>query len=455
MGSIWIKIILFLLSLSLLIVLHEWGHYITARWFRVRVLKFYLFFDFLFPFPNIWNKSLVKKKVGHTEYGIGWFPLGGYVQMAGIMDESMDKEALKEPVKPYEFRSKPAWQRLIILLGGIIVNVLLAFIIYSGILFFYGDQKLPVENMTYGLYCDSLATGLGLQNGDIITYVDGEEVMYAGRATGMMLLNMAEEITVVRGDESFNLPVDNSFYAELVKQGGGGFVSMATLPVISEVVKNGPMEQAGGQAGDRIVSMNGRQINYFQDISRFLHCRINESIEVEVDRDGQIVPLTVTTTEKGLLGIRTAPDPSFEFITRKYSLAEAIPGGIKMSFNVLDSYIKQFGLIFNKEIKGYKQLGGFGAIGNMFPSTFDWRQFWELTAFLSIMLAFLNLLPIPALDGGHALFTIYEMIFRRPPPDRFLEMAQLVGMIFIFALVIYANGNDVARLFASPSNPCG
>jgi regulator of sigma E protease len=454
-SSIWIQILLFLLSLSLLIVLHEWGHYITARWFKVRVLKFYLFFDFLFPFPNIWKKSLIKKKVGDTEYGIGWFPLGGYVQMAGIMDESMDKDALKEPVQPYEFRAKPAWQRLIILLGGITVNVLLAILIYSGILFVYGEQKLPVENMTYGLYCDSLAQSIGLRNGDIITMVNDKPVEFAGRATGMMLLDKADKITVQRGEEVIELPVENSFYKALVDSRGLGFVSLARQPIVNGFSKDSPMQAAGAQEGDRIIRMNNQDIQYFQDISNFLNCRINEDVEVVVTRGEDTIPLAVKTTDQGMLGISAGMDDSFEYTNIKYGFFEAFPAGARRSVGVLNNYIKQFSLIFDSEIQGYKQIGGFGAIGGLFPSTFNWREFWELTAFLSIMLAFLNLLPIPALDGGHALFTIYEMIFRRPPPERFMEMAQLVGMIFIFALVIYANGNDVVRLFSGPTNPCG
>lgn len=456
MGSIWIQILLFILSLSLLIILHEWGHYVTARWFKVRVLKFYLFFDFLFPFPNIWNKSLIKKKVGDTEFGIGWFPLGGYVQMAGIMDESMDKDALKQPVQPWEFRAKPAWQRLIILLGGIIVNVLLAFVIYAFVLFTWGEQKLPVENMTYGLYADSLAGSIGLQSGDLITHVNGEPVEFAGRETSMMLLAKAPEITVQRGSESFTVPVEMSFYKALVDNRGLGFVSVARLAEIGGFSEDSPLKAAGAEVGDKIVRINDTPVTYFQDVSKYLVCRINEPMVVEVERNGELLSLEVTTNEVGMLGIGArSADEVFSYTTREYSLAQAFPAGVKRSVRVLENYIQQFGLIFDKEVQGYKQIGGFGAIGSLFPDTFNWREFWELTAFLSIMLAFLNLLPIPALDGGHALFTIYEMIFRRPPHERFMEMAQLVGMVLLFALVIYANGNDVVRLFNGPTNPCG
>ena len=454
MAPVLIKIFLFILSLSLLIVLHEWGHYITARWFKVRVLKFYLFFDFLFPFPNIWNKPLVKKKVGDTEFGIGWFPLGGYVQMAGIMDESMDKEALKEPIKPYEFRAKPAWQRLIILLGGITVNVLLAFIIYSGVLFVYGEEKLPVENMTYGLYTDSLAHSIGMQNGDIITEVNDQKIEFAGQATGMMLLSQAEKITIKRAEASIDLSVPPSFYKDLVEDRGLGFVDIARKATIGSFSKNSPIQAAGVEIGDLIVQLNETQIDYYQDISIFMDCRLEETIDVVIDRDGELLPFSVTTSEDGKLGIYGAQDKSFVTIKTEYGFFESIPAGIKRSGKVLDNYIKQFSLIFDSNIQGYKQIGGFGAIGGLFPSTFDWQYFWELTALLSIMLAFLNLLPIPALDGGHALFTIYEMIFRRPPPDKFMEMAQLVGMILIFALVIFANGNDLVRWISGPDNPC-
>ncbi len=454
MPPIIIQIFLFILSLSLLIVLHEFGHYITAKWFKVKVLKFYLFFDFLFPLPEVMNFSLFKKKVGDTEYGIGWFPLGGYVQMAGIMDESMDKEALKEPVKDYEFRAKPAWQRLIILLGGIVVNVLLAFVIYGGVLWHWGESSMPVENMTYGLYASPKAQEIGLQNGDIITYVEDNKVEQAGEETYMMLIQKAEEITVLRGGETLKLEIPGAFYGTLIKDlKNNAFLSPAQLPIVDTLTEGGNLGPAGAIKGDRIISVDGSPVEYFQDIPPLLQCKADKVIDIDVLRGNDTIPLNVKVGEGDLIGF--GPRFDFEFDTREYGFAEAMVGGVKKSLEKLDMYIDQFSLMFDKDIKGYKSIGGFGAIGSLFPKTIDWQQFWNLTAFLSIMLAFLNLLPIPALDGGHALFTVYEMIFRRPPNQKFMEGAQMVGMIILLALVVFANGNDIFRAFSgSGIDPC-
>ncbi|MCB0501718.1 MAG: RIP metalloprotease RseP [Bacteroidetes bacterium] len=455
MPPIVIQIFLFILSLSLLIVLHEFGHYITAKWFKVRVLKFYLFFDFLFPLPEVMKFSLLKKKVGDTEYGIGWFPLGGYVQMAGIMDESMDKEALKEPVKDYEFRAKPAWQRLIILLGGVIVNVLLAFVIYGFVIFHWGEKSFPVENMTHGLHVSEQAKSIGLENGDIITYVEDEKVLEAGEETYMMLVKKAEEITVERNGETIKLPIEGAFYGNLIKDlRTTSFVSPAQLPIVDTLLPGGTFGEAGAQKGDRIISVDGSPVGYFQDIPPLLQCKADQTIDITVLRGNDTIPLDVKVGEGDKIGF--GPRFDFEIETVKYGFGQSMVKGVQKSMEKLDMYIDQFALMFDKDIKGYKQIGGFGAIGGLFPKTVDWEAFWNLTAFLSIMLAFLNLLPIPALDGGHALFTIYEMIFRRPPNEKFMAAAQMVGMGILLVLVVFANGNDLFRAFSgSGVDPCG
>lgn len=476
MPPIVIQIGLFILSLSLLIVLHEFGHYITARWFKVRVLKFYLFFDFLFPLPEVMKFSLFKKKIGDTEYGIGWFPLGGYVQMAGIMDESMDKEALKEPVKDYEFRAKPAWQRLIILLGGIIVNVLLAFIIYGFVLFHWGEKTMPVENMTNGLYAGEKAQEFGLQTGDIITYVDDKKVEKVGDEPLMILIQKAKEVTVLRNGKTIKMSIPSTFYRGIIDDlQNKEFLTPAMFPVVDHLVEEGNLKAAGGQVGDKIIAINNQPVQYFQDIPPLLQCkgvkykkrniiqilfnskrkveRASETIAVNVLRDNDTIPLKVTVGEGDKIGFGAPFD--FEMDTIRYSFGEAMIGGVRKSMEKLDMYIDQFSLIFDKDIKGWKSIGGFKAIGSMFPKQVDWEHFWNLTAFLSIMLAFLNLLPIPALDGGHALFTIYEMIFRRPPNAKFMEMAQTIGMILLLILVVFANGNDFfGHLINKPVDPC-
>jgi regulator of sigma E protease len=453
MPPIIIQIGLFLLSLSILIILHEWGHYITARWFKVRVIKFYLFFDFLFPMPDVLKGAIFKKKIGETEYGIGWFPLGGYVQMAGIMDESMDKEALKEPPKPDEFRSKPAWQRLIILLGGVTVNILLAFVIYGGVLWHWGEKQLSVDKLPYGLYAGEAAQSIGIQTGDVIKYVGDKEVKLAGEELLMMLLDKAEEVTVLRNGELVKVEnIPGSFYGDLVKGKLGGFVSPAQTTVVDTLIPGGGFSAAGGQKGDRIVSIDSAKVEYFQELAPQLLCKRNTSVVIGVERGSDTVLLHVPVSETDKIGI--GPKDEFVRDTIRYSFPQAMVGGVKKSMEKLDMYIDQFGLMFDKDIKGYKQVGGFGAIGGLFPNTVDWEAFWNLTAFLSIMLAFLNLLPIPALDGGHALFTVYEMIFRRPPNEKFMEYAQMTGMVLLLALVVLANGNDLIKHFFPPAGPC-
>ncbi|MGB1018071.1 MAG: RIP metalloprotease RseP [Chitinophagales bacterium] len=434
-------------SLSILIVLHELGHFLAAKYFKVRVEKFYLFFDFLFPMPDVMKFSLFKKKIGDTEYGIGWFPMGGYVQMSGIMDETMDKDALAKPAEPYEFRAKPAWQRLIILLGGIIVNVLLAFVIYTGMAYTWGDKYLPTENAIYGIAVDSLGTEIGLQNGDLITHVDGVKKENFNDIKSSMIFDLGKNITVKRGSESFVIDgLDDKFYKKVLDTKGAGLYTLAVPAVIYDFPKNSAIENAGAKVGDKLISINGKQINYQSDVSNMKPELINKELTVVLDRNGKQETVTLKTGEKGLLGYQiNSLEETFEFGRREYTFGEAIVAGPVKTWETLVNYIKQFKLIFNSEIKGYKQIGGFAAIGSMFPETFSWEVFWKLTAFLSVMLAFLNLLPIPALDGGHAVFTLYEMIVGKPANEKFMEIAQIIGMVILFGLLIFANGNDLVK----------
>jgi len=441
------KVIELLGSLSLLIVLHELGHFLTAKYFKVRVEKFYLFFDFMFPMPNVLNFSLFKKKIGDTEYGIGWFPMGGYVQMSGIMDETMDKEALAKPPEPHEFRAKPAWQRLIILLGGIIVNILLAFVIYAGMSYTWGDKYLPNENAIYGINVDSLGTSIGLQDGDLITHVGGQEIQNFNDVKMTMILDMAENITVKRGTETININgLDDEFYGKIINEKLRLF-SLNIAPKIALFSEGSVLQEAGGQLGDLITSINGVPVKAHAKVNDIKENLGGQTIPIVLKRNNEMVNLTVTLGEDALLGYNVDPEKMFTFERTHYTLGQAIVSGPVKTWKTLTDYMKQFKLIFNKKVKGYKQVGGFTAIGKMFPAKedFTWEIFWKLTAFLSVMLAFLNILPIPGLDGGHSMFVLYEMVVGKPANEKFMEYTQMVGMLLLFALLILANGNDIFK----------
>lgn len=442
-------ILKFFASLSILIVLHEFGHFIAARMFGVRVKKFYLFFDFFFPFPNLANFSLFKKKVGDTEYGIGWFPFGGYVQMAGIMDESMDEEELKQPPKPDEFRSKPAWQRLIILLGGIIVNILLAIIIYSGLSWTYGKTSLPNSALENGYYVDEYGASMGLKNGDLITKVGDHVVEDATKVKALLFKDIVSEIAIVRDGKDTTLTIDKSFYENILENQKSNpvIVEPGFEPIIGELL-DGPLKNAGAEIGDQIIAIDTHRIEFFQEVKSLLEngsYTSGDTLEIEIQRtEGSSKILSVILDETGRLGFAADVPLVHEEIGFFQSLYE----GPRRTWNVLLAYVGQFKLIFDKDIKGYKQLGGFGTIAKAYKPGKDdnpWLHFWSTTAFISIILAFMNLLPIPALDGGHALFTIYEMITRRPPPEKFLQYAQTIGMLLLLFLMLYANGMDVVR----------
>lgn len=447
----WFKALELLGSLSILIVLHELGHFLAAKYFKVRVEKFYLFFDFLFPMPGVMNFSLFKKKIGDTEYGIGWFPMGGYVQMSGIMDESMDKEALKQPMQDYEFRAKPAWQRLIILLGGIIVNILLAFVIYSGMSYVWGDKYLPTENAKYGIFVDSLGTDLGLQNGDLITEVDGVKMENFNDIKSAIIFDMGKNLTVKRGDETVKIEgLDGKILKQLIDAKGRGMYELAVPAVIGSFSEGSVIEKAGAQVGDKLVALGDDKISYQNEVADIKEKYIGKEVALVVERNGVLDTSKVTIGEDAMLGYQLQSEEIlFKFERKRYSFGEAIVAGPVKTWETFTNYLKQFKLIFNKEVKGYKHIGGFAAIGGMFPdqSNFTWEIFWALTAFLSVMLAFMNLLPIPALDGGHALFTIYEMIVGKPANEKFMEYAQMGGMLILFSLLILANGNDIFKYF--------
>ena len=442
MEEIVIKAGQLLLSLSILIILHELGHYIPAKLFKTRVEKFYLFFDPWF--------SILKKKVGDTEYGIGWLPLGGYVKISGMIDESMDKEQMKKPPKPWEFRSKPAWQRLINMLGGVTVNVILAFVIYSFSLVIWGEKYLPSEKATYGIHCDSLALAAGFQDGDIIYSIDGSKVERFARENGSLhsemiqklILDDAKIITVVRDGKQLDVP-----FTEEVKN-----AVLAKTPLFSPNIpfviggfsEGSVIEKVGARVGDRIIKINDKPMIFAGDVIAYTPSLKGDSATVVVDRNGQEKAFGIFL-EEGVMGMRLQPFSSlYELESEQYNALNVLPAALKKTQSEIANYLKQFKLIK----KSPESVGGFISIGSIFPSVWDWQRFWNLTAFLSIMLAVLNLLPIPALDGGHVMFLLYEVITRRKPNEKVMEYAQTLGVILLLGLVLYANGNDIFKLLS-------
>jgi regulator of sigma E protease len=431
-------------SLSILVIVHEFGHYITAKWFKCRVEKFYLFFDPWF--------SIFKKKIGETEYGIGWLPLGGYVKISGMVDESMDKEQMNQPPQPWEFRSKPAWQRLIILLAGVTMNVLLAFVIYAMILFTWGQTKLPMQNVKNGIWVtDSLMTRIGLKNGDKIESINGEPVKYFDDLPAKILLG--KQIVVDRNGKQEILNVPVNMIEQLVEQKGKRTtLVMPRTPLISgtyDAKDTTPAKTAGLKGFDKIVKVDSTPITFFDQLATYLLNKKGDTVTLSVLRNEQPVELKVKVDNDGKIGVNGLTGAEYDSLgifkleTKQYSFLASFPAGVRETGKMLDSYIQQFKMILNPETGAYKGLGGFKAMASIFPDTgWNWEAFWKITALFSIILAFMNLLPIPALDGGHVVFTIVEMITGRKPSDKFLEYAQIVGMVILFALLIYANGND-------------
>jgi regulator of sigma E protease len=449
-----------LLSLSILVILHEAGHFVMARIFNTRVEKFYLFF-------NPWFE-LFKYKKGDTEYGIGWLPLGGYVKISGMIDESMDKEALKQPPQPWEFRSKPAWQRLLIMTGGVIVNFILALFIYAMILFAYGKEYLPAENVKYGYEFHEVAQNIGLQNGDKILLVDTTVIEDYSDIVPTLLIEGAHSLTIDRDGREMKIDIPEGFVKEVIAKEVRGLITLRVPFVVDTVLRakrpskpmlwikellgkdttvvERPGYLAGFQKDDKILAVNGIPTPFYGEFEAEKKKHIGERIEVTVERNGMEKALFVQLGEDGMIGIGNKP-LSYHFSVEKinYSFFESIPAGIKLGVETLTFYIKQMKLIFTKE--GAQQLGGFGAIGGLFPKEWDWRVFWNMTAFISLVLAFMNILPIPALDGGHVAFLLFEMVTGRKPGDKFLEYAQIAGMIILLGLLLFANGNDIYRAF--------
>jgi regulator of sigma E protease len=446
--EILIKVSQFILSLSLLIVLHELGHFIPAKLFKTKVEKFYLFFDYKF--------SLFKKKIGDTVYGIGWIPLGGYVKIAGMIDESMDTEQMALPPQPWEFRSKPAWQRLIIMLGGVFVNFVLGIFIYIMLMYAYGEKYLPNENVKDGVWVqDTLAINLGLETGDKILSIDGEKIKKFSELT-IGFVN-GNDFQIERNGVVLDKEIPEDFISQLVDRSkDAGAILLPRYPfTITSISEDSPNLNVDLQAKDIVVSINGNPIKYFDEAQVELNKFKNQDISVTIKRGSETKDVAVKVTDNGKLGVGFGLLPAkdlaklgyYNLAEVEYSFAEAIPAGWNKSVKTLTDYIKQLKKIFNPSTGAYKGLGGFISIGSIFPSEWSAESFWNITAFLSIMLGFMNLLPIPALDGGHVVFTLWEMITGRKPGDKFLEYAQVTGFILLIALLLFANGNDIFRLF--------
>ncbi len=443
-SGVGIKVLQFILSFSILVVLHELGHFLPARWFKCRVEKFYLFF-------NPWF-SLVKKKIGETEYGLGWIPFGGYVKISGMIDESMDKDQMNQPAQPWEFRSKPAWQRLIIMLGGVTVNVLLALFIFIMIMWTWGDKYVPAANLRYGVYADSLGRKIGMQDGDKIIAVAGKTVERQGTVGSEIIMNEARSITIERNGQRMELAIPTGFISQLSKNRLGGFTYVRYPMIVDSILPSAKYIQGSLQKGDTLIALNNIPIHYSTDLIRDLSFDSlkNKNIPLVVLRNGKDTIRTVMAYDaKGDNGVRyKAMEDILGSRQINYTLIEAIPAGVHKSVQTLTNYIRNLKLLFtSKEVKVQDNLGSVVSIANVFPPIWDWQSFWTLTAIFSILLAFMNVLPIPALDGGHALFTLVEMITGRKPSDKFIEYAQMAGMILLFALMAYALGLDIFRMF--------
>ncbi len=443
--EILIKVSQFILSLSLIIVLHEFGHYWPAKYFKIKVEKFYLFFDV--------NFSLFKKKIGETEWGIGWLPLGGYVKIAGMIDESMDKEQMAKPPKSWEFRSKPSWQRLIVMLGGVTINFILAIIIYIGLAYSYGSSSILLDSIEDGfVITNPILNEAGFKTGDKIITVDGQTLETYSDLRKSIIGSTYYQVERDGNILEIKLPVD--FLGKLSSSEDMSSFEFRMPFIIQSVSEESLNKDYDIRQGDRIVAVNGQEIKYVDQLVPLLQQNSNQTIEVELIRDSFRIKKTLNVNEDGKLGIMHGATVQnmvdlglMKVSNNSYSLLESISVGTNNFVSFMGFYFDQLVAIFNPSTGAYKGLGGFIAIGNIFPSTWDWQSFWNTTALLSVMLGVLNLLPIPALDGGHAMFLVYEMVSGRKPSDKFMETVQVIGFIILLALVIFANGNDIYKLF--------
>lgn len=450
METFLIKAAQLILALAMLVIVHEFGHYFFARIFGIRVEKFYLFFNPWFSLVKWKPKPPAKRKLNKdgkpkaswrdTEYGIGWVPLGGYCKIAGMIDESMDKEQMAKPAEPDEFRSRPAYQRLMVMVGGVLFNFILACIIYIGIAWYWGDRSIPYENAYAGMNFTEEAHKAGYKDGDVILAADGAPVNAKDR-DNIISIAMAKEVTLLRDGKDTVIVKNPSDFAAQLKD---GFFAYRRPVFVKQVSAGSIAEKAGLKEDDHIVAVNGVPTPAFDELSRQLDANKGKNIPLTVIRDGKEITLNVTPDSDGRIGFGLKELwEVYDIEIIKYNFFAAIPKGISDGANQMATYVKSLKLLFTKS--GATQIGGFGAIGSLFPPQWDWRTFWEMAAFLSVILAFMNILPIPALDGGHVMFVLWEIVTRRKPSDKFLERAQICGMFFLLALLLYANGNDIYR----------
>jgi regulator of sigma E protease len=437
-----IKAAQFVFSFSIIVVLHEMGHFLPAKWFKCRIEKFYLFF-------NPWF-SLVKKKIGDTEWGLGWIPFGGYVKISGMIDESMDKEAMQLPAKPYEFRSKPAWQRLIIMVGGVIVNLVLGFFIYAMMLWHWGEEYIPTNTLKYGISADSLGRSIGLRNGDQVLSVDGKYVEKFKAIPLNIILKHARTIEVDRNGEKKIIDIPEDFAGKLIRFKDISFISYRfPFEGVDSLLSTGAAAKAGLQKNDKILSYNGIDTVFDSDFKAFVKENPGKQLNLRVLRGKDTLSMSPVVASDGILGFWTKPPVVNPFDEKKiqYSLAASFPAGLQKSKETLENYWLQLKLIFSGRVKASESVGSVFSIANMYSPKWDWEGLWGMTAFFSLVLALMNILPIPALDGGHALFTLIEMITGRKPSDKFIEYAQTAGMVLLMGVMAYALGLDIFRMF--------
>ncbi|WP_299674110.1 RIP metalloprotease RseP [uncultured Dokdonia sp.] len=434
--ELFIQISQFVLAISILVILHEFGHFLPARWFGIKVEKFFLFFDVKF--------ALFKKKIGETVYGVGWLPLGGYVKIAGMIDESMDKEQMKKDPEPWEFRSKPAWQRLIVMVGGVTVNVILAWVIYSTMLVVNGDTYIPANNLKYGIDVSDAGESLGFKNGDQILAIDGKPVKRFDKFLPMDVL-LGDEVTVLRDDIEMSFPIKDTGKKQVLNSDGGPFIGPGFAPKIGSVKESSIAEMLGLSAGAEIVAMNNKKVDFWSDVEGAIQDRKGDVLEIKYRLNGNFYHKFAHLPKEGAFGVYR--DANGYSITDEYSILAAIPAGWSETIGVLKKQVKQFKLIFNKEVQGYKNVKGPIGIVDMMSPTWDWTAFWSFTAMFSVWLAFVNILPIPALDGGHVMFLLYEMISGKAPSEKTLEVGQIIGFVIVMGLMVVIFGNDIWNLF--------
>ena len=439
--SFGVKTAQFILSFSILVVLHELGHFIPARLFKTRVEKFYLFFN---PGFSLW-----KKKIGETEYGIGWIPFGGYVKISGMIDESMDKDQLKKEPESWELRSKPAYQRLIVMLGGVFVNVILAIVIFIGIAWFWGEDYLPSKNVTYGVHASDNAKAMGIQEGDIIVSIDGKDLENFDALEAKLILTNPKTLEVKRNDSVVSLAIPNTLATSIAKfKKTAPFVIPRIPVVVDSIGKTSVVTSGSFQKGDTLITLNGNSIKYQYEFLELKNKYADSLVIVQLKRGADTLSVKTLINGSGQIGLfLKLPYALFTTVHKEFGFIDAFPEGVRRCFTTLDNYVQGIKQIFTGKVNPNDSLGSLISIGNTFPSSWDWERFWTLTAIFSIILAFMNVLPIPALDGGHALFILFEMITGRKPSDKFMEYAQIVGMVLMFGLMFYALGLDFWRLF--------